>query len=152
MEKRGASTVVATIILVLILMTVVSLIVLFSSNFLAGLKKDSSTLAPIYQKLKMSIDSVTINSSVSPEIMTISLTRIDNEDIPLKGVRFKFLDINGNSYTYDMNMLPEAGFSKQYQIKNTDINMGTFSSINKVSVSAITPENKQTNDLDEKEI
>ena len=117
------------------------------------LKKDSSTLSPLYQKLKITIDSVTINSSVTPEVMTVTLTRVDNEDIPLQGVRFKFLDINGNSYTYDINTPPaDVGLSQPYYIKNTDINIGTFSSINKVSVSAVTPEGKQTNDLDEKDI
>lgn len=148
MEKRAVSTVVSTIILILILMTIVSLIVLFSNNFFGLIKRDTPN--PLYQKLKISMDSATIGPD---ETITITITREDNEEIALKGVRFKFTDINGNSYTYDVNdPLAETGISKPYTITNTDLGIGSFSGINKVSVSGITPEGKQTSDLDEKEL
>ena len=152
MEKRGVSPIVATIILIFILMTIVSLIVLFSNNFFGLLQRDTIPVSPLYQKLKISMDSVNIDASVMPETMTITITREDNEEILLKGVRFKFWG-RGNSYTYDVNDPPaETGISKPYTITNTDLNINTFSEINKVSVSAITPEGKQTKDLDEREI
>ena len=97
MEKRGVSTIIATIIIILILMTIVSLIVLFSNNFFGLLKRESTPVSTIYQGLKISIDSITVNSSSNPEIMTIIITRQDNEDIILRGVRFKFFDINGRN-------------------------------------------------------
>lgn len=152
MGKKGVSPILATIIIIFIMMTLVSVIVLFSNNFFKQQKDPAIAASPQYMKLKISIDSATI----AGEEVDIIITRTDNEGetIPLKGMRFKFTDnTNGNSYTYDVSNPPtDAGISVPYKITNIDLGTDSVSTINKVSISAITPEGAETQTLDEQEV
>jgi len=151
MNKKGVSQIVATIIIIFIAITISVLIIGFSNNFFGLLKRDSTTLTPGYQNLKISINSAETGSVA--ETIDLIITREDNEDLSLKGIRFKFEDVEGNSYTYDINEPPvEAGISKSYTISNIDLNAETLSNMNKVSLSAITEEGKQTKILDERDV
>ena len=148
MDKKGVSVILATIIVILILVALVSIIVVFSNDFLNKQKDPIKILSPEYQKLKISIDSVIVN----PTNLTIIISRGDSEgqEIPLKGVRFKFIDKTGNSYTHDINDAPvEPAESKTYTILDSDIGTSSFLSINDVSVSGVSPEGKQTQILDD---
>lgn len=153
MGKKGVSAILATIIIIFIMMTLVLVVVAFSNNFFKKQKDDSTTISPQYMKLKATIDSVVIGPD--EKTVTIIITRTDNEGdkIPLKGVRFKFSNINGDSYTYDKSDPPtDASMPKSYTITNTDLGIDSFSGINKVSLSGISPEEKQTQILDERAI
>jgi hypothetical protein len=154
MNKKGVSAILATIIIILILLSLVTIIVMFSNDFLNKQKDPIKVLSPQYQKLKISIDSVAVNPPTNTN-MTIIISRTDNEGgtIPLKGVRFKFTDTDGSSYTHDVNIAPiDTGESKEYTILDSDIGTTGFLSIKDVSVFGISLEGKQTQILDEKSL
>lgn len=163
MEKKGLSEVIAVTLLILLAIVIGISVYSFSNNFLGNQKKQlSSALAT---NLGASIDDITISnvgvlgsSSILPsesveEQIIITVTRIDNEDREIPGVRFIFTDKSGNNKIYDaMDPPAEAGIPKSYEITNTQLNLVDFSDIEKVSLSFILTEGGATGILAEKNI
>ena len=148
MDKKGVSAVVATIVLIFLAVILIGIVAVSLNGFLNKQKDSMKVISPQYKNLKISIDSVV----VSPTNMMIVVSRGDSEaeQIPLKGIRFKFNGNSGNSYTYDENEAPiEPAESKNYTILGSYIGVSDFSGINDVSVSGISPEGKQTEILDD---
>jgi hypothetical protein len=148
MDKKGVSAVVATIILIFIAVILIGIVAVSLNGFLDKQKDSMKVISPQYKNLKISIDSVI----VGPANMMIVVSRGDSEaeQIPLKGVRFKFTENSGNSYTHDENEAPiEPAESKNYTILGSDIGVLDFSGIKDVSVFGISPEGKQTEILDD---
>lgn len=152
MEKKGLSEVIATTLLILLVVVIGVSIYLYSSNFLGNQKKElSSALNP---NLALSIDDIVINQTgtlatlpASPsepleeQEIIITITRTDNEDKEIQGIRFIFTDKSGNNKIYNiMNPPAEAGIPKSYKITSTQLNLVSFSDIEKVSLSFILAE------------
>lgn len=168
MNKRGLSEVISVTFGILIVVIIATIIATYSGNFLEKQKKSSEPF--LNSNLKATIEDIKIEntgliSSVSglrprplktlseEEKITIIISRTDNEDIIPKGVRFTFYDKSGSSYTYDINDPPaETGISKTYELTNTELNINSFSNIEKVSLSFILEQGSQTGILSEKEI
>ena len=162
MEKKGLSEVISITLAVLFIMVLGVSIYTFSTNFVNTQKKDLDPY--LNQYLSASIDDVSIEStgalttlSASPSIsiqeqkVLVTITRTDNQDAKLTGVRFIFTDKSGNNKIFDSPDAPsDTGVSKTYEILNTQVNIADFSEIEKVSVSFLLAEDRPTQILAEK--
>lgn len=151
MNKKGLSVVISSIILILIVVSAVSLIFAYSSGLFLQQKDYAVVLSPEYQKLGISIDSVTLNPNEA--IIIVSRTDNEGENIPIKGLRFKFTNKNGESYSYDVaESSLEAGESKTYNIPYSSLGVSYSGEMDSLSLNAISPQGKQTQTLDEKQL
>lgn len=152
MEKKGLSEVIATTLLILMVVVIGISIYSYSSNFLGNQKKGlSSALNPNFA---VSIDDIVINPTgilatlpaslsepVEEQEIVITITRTDNEDKEIKGIRFIFTNKLENNNIYDVMDPPaEAGIPKSYKITNTQLNLVSFSDAEKVSLVFILTE------------
>ncbi len=162
MKKKGLSEVISITLAVLFIMVLGVSIYTFSTNFVNTHKKDMEPLLNDY--LSASIDDVSIQPtgalatlpatptiSIQEQKVLVTITRTDNQDAKLYGVRFIFTDKAGNNKIFDSLDAPfETGVSKTYEILNTQADIEDFSQLEKISVSFLLSENRPTQILAEK--
>ncbi len=164
MEKKGLSEVISITLAVLFIMVLGASIYTFSNNLFNSQKKDIEPF--LNQYLSASVDDVTVEStgtlatlpaspseSVDEQKILITITRTDNQEATILGVRFIFTDKSENNIIFDSFDPPaETGVSKTYEIFNTQSNVANFLQINKISISFLLAENQPTKILAEKDL
>lgn len=160
MRKKGLSEVIAVTLLILLVIVIGASIYSYSSNLFGNQKKQLNSA--LTQNLGASIDDISISltgalanlpalPSGSEQEIAITITRTDNEDTEIPGIRFIFTDSSGINKIYDaMDPPAEIGIPKTYEITNTQLNLADFLNIDKVSLSFILKEGNPTQILAEK--
>ncbi|MDP2924925.1 MAG: hypothetical protein Q8N99_00990 [Nanoarchaeota archaeon] len=179
--KRGQSTLISTVLLILIAMVIAVIVINFSYSFINMQTGDSEKSMINYDADIVNIElynaetsslvtsgigigePYAYNSELAPTQMIISVKRADNENYLsyayedlgpalAYGIRFTFYDDYGDSYTYDTTDAPNIAYqTKTYTIFSDKIGRPDFSDINKVEVSYLYAENKVTKTLDDRE-
>ena len=162
MEKKGLSEVISMTLVILLVIVVGASIYTFSSNFISTQKGNLDTSLNPY--LSASIDDISIQPTgalsslpafpeqqIQEQKIIITITRTDNQDKDISGVRFILTDKSGNNKIYDSMIPPaETGMLKTHEITNTQLNIVDFSNIDKVSISFLLAKDKPTQVLAEK--
>jgi len=126
MKKRGISTVVATVLLILISIVAITLLWFFISNFL---KKSSSGVDTSCLTLDLSIQKVEINSSSS--MIYVQVQRGTGEG-NLSGIKFKFYNSSASI------LRDKATNMRELEIRTFSFDdIENVSSVNKVEVAPV---------------
>ncbi len=124
MGKKGLSEVISVTLLILMVIVVGVFVYSFSNNIIGIQKKQLNSALTL--NLRASIDDITITGALatfSPfslgskgKEMIIIVTRIDNEDKKIFGIKFIFTDRSGNYNLYVLwTLLLKQGFQNLIQ-------------------------------------
>jgi hypothetical protein len=150
--KKGQSTVVSTVLLILVVVSVGVIIAVFATGFV---KKQTEKQKSISALNNLGIKLAGIYSGTSASggnFVKVIVRRTDNEEIPLCNAGFTFYLTSGDTVNYDSNILiPEPGINKQYDIAYEQIGTGitSVSQIEKIEVKSKCSDGKTSKLLDE---
>jgi len=154
--KKGQSTIITTVLLILITIVIAMIVINFSTGFINKQKENTKTYYAHYDaKVYILTELATLppSGSSSEEKLNLGIKRLDNGG-DVFGVRFLIQDNQGSVHTHDIYDDPpnDAGLITNYNLTITDVKVSSFFDIESISIQFLYEKNKATEILDTKEL